>query len=206
MSSSYPPVPLAAARERTIELLSAYFANDRLTIDELDLRLERAYAATSIAQLDALTADLPDEQSARVQPRIAAPSMAVDRPEESGRIVAILSETQRSGLWAVPPELDVRATMSTLTLDLRSALLSPGVTDVHIKAVMASVQILLPPGVRVVESVRAFMASVTDDSYSVVTRDLSVPVIRLTGHAVMAEVKVRTKPHRILENPGPSAG
>jgi hypothetical protein len=198
MSSPYPPAPLAAARERAIEVLSAHFANDRLTIDELDQRLERAYAATSIAQLDALTADLPDERSPAVQPRVAASSIAVDQPEESGRIVAIFSETRRAGLWAVPPQLDVRAIMSNLTLDLRSALLSPGVTDVHVKAVMASVQILLPPGVRVIESVRPFMASITDDSYSVITQDPSVPVIRLSGNAVMAEVKVRTKPHKKL--------
>jgi hypothetical protein len=198
MSSPYPPVPLAAARERAIELLSAHFANDRLTIDELDRRLERAYAATSIAQLHALTADLADERPASVPARVATSSMALHRPEESGRIVAIFSETRRAGLWAVPPELDVKAIMSNLTVDLRSALLSPGVTDVHIRAVMASVQILLPPGVRVVESVGAFMASVTDDSYSVITSDPSVPVIRLRGNAVMAEVKVRTKPHKML--------
>jgi hypothetical protein len=197
MSSPYPPVPLAAARERTIELLSTHFANDSLTIDELDQRLERAYAATSVAQLDALTADLPDAREAGGQPRIAALPMAVDRADQSGRIVAILSETQRSGLWAVPPQLDIAAVMSTLTLDLRSAQLSPGVTDLHVKAVMASVQILLPPGVRVVESVRGFMASVTDDSYSVVASDPSVPVIRLRGNAVMAEVKVQTKTRRI---------
>jgi hypothetical protein len=124
--------------------------------------------------------------------------MAVDRPEESGRIVAIFSETRRGGLWAVPQQLDVKATMSNLTLDLRSARLSPGVTDVHVSAVMASIQIILPPGVRVVESVRAFMASVTDDSYSVVSSDSSAPVIRLTGRAIMAELKVRTKTHQML--------
>jgi hypothetical protein len=198
MATPYPPVPLATARERAIELLSAHFANDRLTIDELDQRLEQAYAATSIAQLDALTADLPNERSTALEPRAATVSPAIARPEESGRIVAIFSETRRGGLWAVPPQVDIVATMSNLTLDLRSALLSPGVTDVHVRAVMASVHVLLPPGVRVVESVRAFMASVTDDSYSVVTSDPSVPVIRLTGHAVMAEVKVRTKPHKML--------
>jgi len=199
MSSPHAPVPLGAARDRAIELLSEHFANDRLSMDELDLRLERAYAATSIAQLEALTADLPDERSVAMQPRTAASSVAVDGPEESGRIVAVFSETQRSGLWAVPPQLDVKAIMSALTIDLRSALLSPGVTDVRLKAVMASVHILLPPGVRVVESVRPFMASVANDSYSVISGDPSVPVIRVTGNAVMAEVTIRTKPHRISE-------
>jgi hypothetical protein len=83
--------------------------------------------------------------------------------------------------------------MSNLTLDFRSALLAPGVTDVDVSAVMASVQILVPPGVRVVDRVRALMASVTDDSYGVLSADPSIPVIRLTGYAFMSEVKVRTK-------------
>jgi uncharacterized protein DUF1707 len=196
MSSPHFPVPLGAARDRAIELLSSHFANDRLTIDELDQRLERAYAATSLAELHALTADLPDERPPYAS--VVPSSVALERAEESGRIVAIFSETKRGGLWAVPQWLDVKATMSNLTLDLRSARLSPGVTDVHVSALLASVQIILPPGVRVVESVRAFMASVTDDSYSVIASDPSVPVIRLTGRAVMAEVKVRTKTHKML--------
>jgi Domain of unknown function (DUF1707) len=196
MPSAHPPVPLAAARERAIELLSAHFANDRLTMDELDQRLEQAYAATSLAELRALTADLPDERP--LPAHTPSASLALERAEESGRIVAIFSETKRGGLWAVPQQLDVTATMSNLTLDLRSARLSPGVTDVHVSAVMASVQVILPPGVRVIEDVRAFMASVTDDSYSVVGSDPSAPVIRLTGRAIMAEVKVRTQSQRML--------
>ena len=198
MSSPHPPVPLAAARERAIELLSEHFANDRLTMDELDQRLERAYAATSLAQLHALTADLQDARPTPTRADEPQQSLALDRMEESARIVAIFSETKRGGLWAVPSYLDVKATMSNLTLDLRSARLSPGLTDVHVNAVLASVQIILPPGVRVIESVRAFMASVTDDSYSVLTSDPSVPVIRLSGRAFMAEVKVRTKTHKML--------
>lgn len=198
MTSPHLPLPIGPARERTIERLSAHFANDRLSIDELDVRLERAYAATSVAELDALTADLPDTPPvARVESG-ASTSRAVERYEGPSRIRAILSETRRGGLWVVPPELDVRALMANITLDLRSSMLSPGVTDIEIKAMMASVQILLPPGVRVMENVRAFMASVTDDSYSDVSNP-SAPVIRLTGRAVMSEVKVRTKSHRIVE-------
>jgi uncharacterized protein DUF1707 len=198
MSSPNAPVPLAAARERAIELLSDHFANDRLTMDELDQRLERAYAATSLAELRALTADLPDDRPAPAHGSLAPRSTALERAEESGHIRAIMSETRRGGMWAVPPQLHVSAMMSNLILDLRSARLSPGITDVEIRAVMASVHVILPPGVRVIENVRAFMASVTDDSYSVVTADPSAPVIRLTGRAFMSEVKVRTKTHRML--------
>lgn len=198
MTSPNLPASIGSARERTIERLSAHFANDRLSIDELDVRLERAYAATSLAELDALTADLPDTLPQVVDEREPASSRAIERYEGPSHIRAIMSETRRGGLWIVPPELDVKAVMANITLDLRSAMLSPGVTDIDVKAVMASVQILLPPGVRVVENLRAFMASVTDDTYSDVS-NASAPVIRLTGRAFMSEVKIRTKTHRIVE-------
>ena len=191
---SSPLAPLAAARDRTIERLSEHFAHDRLTIDELDRRLERAYAASSVAELEALTTDLPDDSRAVTRFGAAALPAAYDEPrEEYGRIVSIMSETRRGGLWAVPQRLDLRATMSNLTLDLRSASLGPGVTDIKLNAVMASVQIIVPPGVRVLDRVRAFMASVTDDSYGSLSDDPSVPTIRLSGRALMAEVKVKTR-------------
>ena len=191
---SSPLAPLASARERTIERLSEHFAHDRLSIDELDHRLERAYAATSLAELEALTTDLPDD--ARAVARVdAAPLPAeYDEPrEEYGRIVSIMSETRRGGLWAVPQRLEVRAVMSNLTLDLRSAALAPGVTDISVNAVMASVQIIVPPGVRVLDRVRSFMATVSDDSYGSLSDDPSVPTICISGRALMAEVKVRTR-------------
>src|SRR5919202_2300072 len=193
MSSPLAPSALATQRERAIELLSLHFAHDRLSMDELDRRLERAYAATSVTELDALTADLPDATRGALAPAGSIAPALLEEAEESGRIWALFSETRRGGLWAVPPRLEVRATMSNLTLDFRSALLAPGVTDVDVSAVMASVQILVPPGVRVVDRVRALMASVTDDSYGVLSADPSIPVIRLTGYAFMSEVKVRTK-------------
>jgi hypothetical protein len=198
VSSSRLPVPVAAARERTIELLSASFAQDQLSIDELDQRLERAYAAASLAELDALTADLPDSRRAAA----SLPAHVVGAPPDvqaPRRIVAILSESKRGGLWAVPEELDVSAVMSNLTLDLRSALLGPGVTDIRVNAIMAQLHIFLPPGVRVLDEVRPFMASVADDSYSDLTADPSVPVIRLSGRAIMAEVRVKTRPRLVRE-------
>ena len=193
MSSPLAPSTLAAQRERAIELLSLHFAHDRLSMDELDRRLERAYAATSVAELQALTADLPDASRALVPSAGALAPALLEDVEESGRVWALFSETRRGGLWAVPSRLEVRATMSNLTLDFRSALLAPGVTDVDMRAVMASVQIVVPPGVRVVDRVRALMASVTDDSYGALSADPSIPIIRLTGYAFMSEIKVRTK-------------
>ena len=73
---AYPPYPAAQAlpvsaginpdwlaasadRERTIGVLRAGFTEGRLTQDELDDRVARAYAARTYRDLWALTADLP---------------------------------------------------------------------------------------------------------------------------------------------------
>lgn len=198
MAQSPRPVALAAARERAIELLSAQFAEDRLTIDELDVRLERAYAATSFDELNAVVADLAPAETSSVLP--SAPDVGQHYDvEPTRRIFSVMSESKRRGLWAVPDRLDVTAIMSDLTLDLRSALLNPGVTDIHVRAIMSAVRVFVPPGVRVVGNVRPFMASVTDDSYANLSSDPDVPVIRLTGSAVMAEVSVRTKARLVRE-------
>jgi len=55
------PAWLAASadRERAVSVLRAGFAEGRLSQDELDDRVARAYAARTYGQLWALTADLP---------------------------------------------------------------------------------------------------------------------------------------------------
>lgn len=49
----------SADRERTVGVLRAGFTEGRLTRDELDDRIERAYTARTYSDLWALTADLP---------------------------------------------------------------------------------------------------------------------------------------------------
>jgi hypothetical protein len=91
MSSAGPtvnPAWLAATadRERTVGVLRAGFAEGRLTPDELDERVARAYASRTYGDLWALTADLPAGafpypyalpfygQAPAVQPSAAPPS------------------------------------------------------------------------------------------------------------------------------------
>jgi hypothetical protein len=62
-----------AEREQTVALLQRNFADGRLTQAELEERAAAAYAAGTRAQLQDLTADLPDAE--QHQPR---PSMTPD--------------------------------------------------------------------------------------------------------------------------------
>jgi Domain of unknown function (DUF1707) len=63
-----------ADRERFVEALRQHRADGRLTTDELAERTERAYAARTFGDLDALATDLPPLR--RPVPRQAPPSSA----------------------------------------------------------------------------------------------------------------------------------
>lgn len=49
-----------AERDRVVVALQRHFADGRLTVDELNDRLERVLGARTLGQLYALTADLPE--------------------------------------------------------------------------------------------------------------------------------------------------
>lgn len=49
-------------RERVATLLQANYSEGRLTLDEFQERLDKAYAAKTMGDLDSLTADLPRQQ------------------------------------------------------------------------------------------------------------------------------------------------
>lgn len=177
-----------------IALLSQHFAYDLLSVEDLERRIEQAYRATTVEQLRDLTRDLPAdpadarERRAAVVPEAFAP--------EHDRLVSVMAETKRRGVWRPAPYLDVWSVMADTRLDLREALLAPGVTEIHLRAVMASVRITVPPHVRVVVQAQSFLSSLTDEPYEPPRVGSGAPVVRITGFAVMADVQVRVRSRR----------
>ena len=194
------PVPsLTRAREQKINELSQHFANDDLSLDELERRIELVYKAGSIAELDSITADLrPSPVSAGMTPANLAPRQQIMTAMEArrGRLLAIMGESRRTGRWLVPSELRVVSLMSDTRLDLTQAVMASGVAEIHVTAMWSSCRLIVPPGMRVINEMHAVMASVTSSADEMdppgVTRT-NAPTIRLTGTALMAEVKVTVR-------------
>jgi Cell wall-active antibiotics response LiaF, C-terminal len=193
------PVPsLARARELKIEELSAYFANDDLSLEDLERRIERVYRSSSVAELETITSDLrgaamvpADYVRANVIPGTAGVPTRYEVPH--ARMLSLMSTTKRVGRWALARKLDLLAVMSDTRIDLTHAVLQPGISEIHMRAVMASVKVIVPPGVRVVVDAHSVMASVqskADELFSDSQVNASEPVIRLTGFALMADVNV----------------
>jgi hypothetical protein len=68
-------------RERVVAALKEHCTAGRLTLDELPERVERAYAAATLAELEELTRDLPGRQRA---PAKAARAQGVKLPRMPG--------------------------------------------------------------------------------------------------------------------------
>ena len=161
------PVPsLARARENKINELSQHFANDDLTLDDLERRIERVYKAANVAELETITADLRSAaalpvpaEGVSVAPRGGA-EVATAGELSRSRVLALMSSTRRIGRWSVPRQLDVRAIMSDTRLDLTHASLASPLVDLHVKCVMSQFRIVVPPGMRVImESIKRYDAA-----------------------------------------------
>ena len=194
------PVTLEGERERTIAFLSNLFAQDILSLEELERRMEETYRARSVAALKDVTRDLPQGRAEQQQARAAVVAAHDSTMIEQDRIVSVMSETKRRGLWRPARLLDVWCVMSDTKLDLTDAQLAPGVTEIHLRALMAAVKITVPPGVRVVVQPNALMASVDydEDLMDQPRVGSGAPVIRITGPVVMAELKVRVRQREML--------
>ena len=94
----------SADRERAVDVLKAGFAEGRLTQDEYNDRMGRAYAAQTYGELAALTADLP----AGASPMPAWPVPAYQPPPSGTNSMAIaamvlgVAEFFTAGLTAIP--------------------------------------------------------------------------------------------------------
>ena len=190
-----PVSTLNRAREQKISELSQHFANDDLSLDELERRIELVYKAGTIAELEAITADLRVAALAlAARDAISvAPRRVLAADARRGRLLAIMGESRRTGRWLVPGELRVVSLMSDTRLDLTQAVMATGTSEIHLSVVWSACRLIVPPGMRVINELHAVMASVTSNADEMDPPGSSrpdAPTIRLTGTALMAEVKV----------------
>jgi hypothetical protein len=194
-----PSQSVAEERERIIQELSVQFANDNLSLDELESRMERAYKSGTIAELQRLTADLPRTGAPAIAPA-ASPVPVEEAPlaPERERVFSVMSETKRRGAWLVPQRVELVAIMSDTTIDLTQATLPPGIIDIHVRCLWAAVKVIVPPGLQVVHRLSSLMGSVSgggepDDERRGLPAWRSGTVVRLSGWALMAEVQTKVR-------------
>ena len=202
MAEDRPPIPptlpspapsptplLDLTRMHVRDVLSRSFAEDRLSMDELDHRLDLAEHATSVVELQRLIADLAGDGLEDGGP--AAPDPEVP---ERDFVFAIMSGAKRRGSWPVPRHFKIIACMGGVDLDLTETELVPGVSEMEVFAFMGGVQIRVPPWIRVEVHGSGFMGGFEEHLAPKGQGPApDAPVLRIRGFALMGGVDVRVR-------------
>jgi hypothetical protein len=142
-----------ADRDRVADVLRHAAGEGRITVDELDERIDRAFASRTLGELVQLTADLP--QTAH---DAATPALPV-RPGDGGRrwLVSVMGGHDKRGHWRVGSRLTNVNVMGGSDIDLNDAELSASETTIHVISIMGGATVRVPEGLDVRVSEFAFM-------------------------------------------------
>lgn len=188
-----------ADRHQVSEALRTAAGEGRLDIDELEERLEAAYAAKTYADLVPLTLDLPGVAPAAHLPA-ARQGGEVQRRTPAGvqatydTSVAVMGECRRSGVWDLGEHHTAFALMGSVVIDLREARFPAGEVVLDANALMGSVEVLVDETVDVRVEGFGLMGSYQENRSRVLADvDASSPRVRLRGVALMGSVEVKRK-------------
>lgn len=133
-----------ADRDRVAEQLRVAAGDGRLTMEELDERLEKALAARTGSELAVLVTDLPEEAAAGAAPGLPAQAKDLMQIEVSS------GSARRDGRWTVPRALDVKVGSGSVRVDLTQAVLTAPVLRINAQVRSGSLSIITKPGIEVV--------------------------------------------------------
>lgn len=183
-----------ADRHRAAEVLRDAAADGRLTLDELQERLDGVFAAKTYAELERFTRDLPASGTSPAVASVTASSLIGGTPGQSFS-VAIMSGATRRGVWVVPEAYTAVAFMGGVQLDLRSARFAQREVTIRAFAVMGGVEVIVPDDITVIVEGIGIMGGF-DDTGSHSDPLPGSPIVRVTGFAFWGGVEVKRKPRR----------
>ncbi|MFG3719748.1 DUF1707 domain-containing protein [Streptomyces massasporeus] len=125
-----------AGRERVVDVLRVAAGDGRLTLQELEKRLETALSARTVGELAVLTADLP-----------AVAGQASGEVEDVVRIRQEGASTRRGDGWVVPRRPEIRSVWGEVTLDLTDAVITRDTLDIDLDLRAGALKLLTRPGV-----------------------------------------------------------
>ena len=184
-------------RHNVAERLRAAAGDGRLSIDELEERLEATYGAKTYAELEPLLADLPEERAVAERPPqgVSAPQPAHRMPvggrATTGMAIAIFGGSERRGPWTVPKVFQGLAIFGGVELDLRDAVLEDNEVTIYANALFGGVEIIVPDGVDVRTSGAGIFGGY--DGLNDPGTVPGSPILHIKGAAIFGGVEVKRR-------------
>jgi hypothetical protein len=148
-----------ADREHHAELLRRAAGQGRLTMDELEERLNTVYESRTHRELERLVADVVVRGEQQLPAAAEGTQRMPVRRGEGGAnwLVSIMSGRERKGRWRVGANMKVIDIMGGSDLDLNDAELAADEVHMTVFALMGGSTIRVPEGLNVELSEFAFM-------------------------------------------------
>jgi len=124
-------------------------------------------------------------------PPAAHPTLDAHQVPERRGAVAVLSHTRRDADWILPRLFRVFTFWGNVELDLTHALLGPGTSVIDIRCIMASVEIVVPPDLRVETEVDAVLGSAETRREIASTTSPDAPCVRIIGSTLLGSIEIK---------------
>lgn len=185
-------------RHAVAEVLRDAAGEGRITLEELEERLEATYAARTYADLVPLTADLP-LAGRPFTPEVLHANLPVVRPSGTPATYpsydssfAVMSETKRSGHWQVGPSHTAFSLMGSVVIDLRQAQFTSREVILNANTVMGSIEVIVDAHTQVVVEGAGVMGDFSEGRAKIPYEPHpQAPVLRVRGVALMGAVEVK---------------
>ncbi len=186
------------ARGKAIDVLSECFAQDNMTLEDFERRVSLAHQAHTKAELESVLEGLPvgawAKRDRRSPGRVSTVSLPAGvrpaRVRRTDRAVAVFGESKRVGSWIPARETTVVAVVGSVVIDLREALLGDGEFTFKVLTVLGSVEVIVPPGLRVECAGSAIVGSFDHRPDTHFKAEEDAPSVRIDGLSVLGSVEV----------------
>lgn len=189
---------LDTQREKTIDLLTRCYSEDRLSLEQFESRVERAGVAHSLEELATLLSDMPAEYRLYTPNRDEPP-----RGRESGgrrdrfaEVAIVTNEPKNATSILSDRRIRVDSTHSNAVAVLGSMKIQiPDFENevdtiyVQVAAFLSDITIVVPNGVTVDNRITPMLSDMKDTASRARPNG---PVLRLEGFSLMSDVKIRS--------------
>jgi hypothetical protein len=169
-----------AEREQVVVELREHAAQGRLTLEEFSQRVDEAYAAKTVAELEQVKRELP-----------AFSAVPATRPRRKARswLVSIMGGADRKGRWRVPRRMSVLTLMGGCDLDLRQAEIEHDEVTITVLSIMGGTDVYVPEGVEVDVGGFTLMGGTDEHGHDAPPRP-GTPLIRIRAITLMGGTDV----------------
>ena len=109
----------------------------------------------------------------------------------------MFSENRKEGRWELPRRMRVLAIFGSARVDLREALVQPGLSVIEVLTVFGNIEVIVPPDIIVECDGDAFLASFTMErsrrGAGASPPPIDAPVVRVSGNAYAAAVTIQIR-------------